>query len=76
MKVFHFSLFLLSHNLHSSPFISLTNVSISKVKVLLALSCSTLCDPRDYSPPGSSVHGIIHARMFEWVAILFSRVSS
>ena len=32
-------------------------------------SCSTLCDPIDGSPPGSSVHGILQARTLEWVAI-------
>ena len=32
-------------------------------------SCSTLCDPIDGSPPGSSVHGILQARILEWVAI-------
>ena len=31
--------------------------------------CLTLCDPVDCSPPGSSVHGIIQARILEWVAI-------
>ena len=36
----------------------------------------TLCDPMDYSPPGSSVHGILQARILEWVAIPFSRGSS
>ena len=39
-------------------------------------SCPTLCNPRDYSLPGSSVHGILHARILEWVAISFSRKSS
>ena len=34
---------------------------------------STLCDPMDYSPLGSSVHGILQARILEWVAISFSR---
>ena len=34
------------------------------------------CDPRDCSPPDSSVHGIPQARILEWVAIPFSRVSS
>ena len=34
------------------------------------------CDPMDCSPPGSSVHGILQARILEWVAILFSRGSS
>ena len=35
-----------------------------------------LCDPMDCSPPGSSVHGILPARVLEWVAIPFSRGSS
>ena len=39
-------------------------------------SCPTLCDPMDCSPPGSSVHGILHARILEWVAISFSKGSS
>ena len=39
-------------------------------------SCPTLCDPVDFSPPGSSVRGIPQARMLEWVAIPFSRGSS
>ena len=34
--------------------------------------CPTLCDPRDSSPPGSSVPGILQARILEWVAISFS----
>ena len=44
--------------------------------VLVVHSCPTLCDLMDYSPPGSSVHGIFQARMLEWVAIFFSRGSS
>ena len=35
-------------------------------------SCPTLCDPIDSSPPGSSVPGILQARILEWVAISFS----
>ena len=35
-------------------------------------SCPTLCDPMDSSPPGSSVHRILQARILEWVAISFS----
>ena len=35
-------------------------------------SCLTLCDPIDDSPPGSSVTGILRARILEWVAISFS----
>ena len=38
--------------------------------------CLTLCNPLDCSPPGSSVHGILQARILEWVAIPFSRGSS
>ena len=33
----------------------------------------TLCDPMVRSPPGSSVHGILQARILEWVAISYSR---
>ena len=40
--------------------------------MLVTQSCLTLCDPMDYSPPGSSVHGILQARILEWVAIPFS----
>ena len=39
-------------------------------------SCLTLCDQMDCSLPGSSVHGVIQARIMEWVAISFSRGSS
>ena len=43
---------------------------------LVAKSCPTLCDPMDYSLLGSSVHGILWARILEWVATSFSRGSS
>ena len=43
---------------------------------LVTQSCPTLCDPVDCNPPGSSVHGILPARILEWVAIPFSRESS
>ena len=46
------------------------------MKVLVAQLCLTLCDPKDCSMPGSSVHGILQARILEWVAIPFSRGSS
>ena len=42
----------------------------------VAQSCPTLCDPVDCSLPGFSVHGILQARVLEWVAISFSRGSS
>ena len=54
-------------------------VSIEKLTLkercygLLAQLCLTLCDPMDCGPPGSSVHGILQARVLEWVAIPFSR---
>ena len=46
------------------------------VHAKLLHSCLTLCDAMDYSPPGSSVHGILQARILEWVATLSSRGSS
>ena len=36
-------------------------------------SCPTLCNPMDHSPPGSSVRGILQARILEWVAMPSSR---
>ena len=47
-----------------------------EVKVLVARSYPILCDSMDCSPPGSSVHGILQARILKWVAMLFSRGSS
>ena len=47
----------------------------SEVQVLVAQSCPILCDPIDCSLPGSSVHGILQARILEWVPIPFSRRS-
>ena len=44
--------------------------------VLIAQLCPTLCNPMDYNPPDSSVHGILQARILEWVAIPFSGGSS
>ena len=43
------------------------------VKVLVPQLCLTLCDPMDYSSPGSSVHGIFQARILELGTISFSR---
>ena len=44
---------------------------------LVTQSCPTLCDSMDCSPPGSSAHGILQARIIlQWVAISFSRGSS
>jgi len=59
-----------------------TSGNKGKMKLLVAQSCLTFCDPvspfvtQDCSPPGFSVHGILQARILEWVAIPFSRGSS
>ena len=50
------------------PFLSPVHESESEV----TQSCPTLSDPMDYSPPGSSVHEILQARVLEWSAIAFS----
>ena len=47
-----------------------------KKKVFNAHLCLTFWDPMDYSLQSSSVHGIFQARILEWTAILFSKVSS
>ena len=44
-----------------------------KVRVLVIQSCLTFCDPMDSNLPGSSIPGILQARILEWVAISFSR---
>ena len=44
--------------------------------MLVAQSCPTLCNPMDYSSPGSPVHGILQAGILEWAATPFSRGSS
>ena len=51
---------------------AMTNLE-SKVESLVAQSCPALCDGKDYSLRGSSVHGIFQARVLKWVAISFSR---
>ena len=56
-----------------------TGVILGIINVLhakLLQSCLTLCDPMNSSLPGSSIHGIIQARILEWVASSFSRGSS
>ena len=50
--------------------VNVSNLSNTAAKSLQ--SCLTLCDPRDGSPPGSPVPGILQARTLEWVAISFS----
>ena len=48
----------------------------SEVKVLVTQSSLTLCDPMAWSPLDFSVHGILQARILEWVTIPLSRGSS
>ena len=47
-------------------------MELCTLRVLVTQSCPTLCDPMNCGPPGSSVHGILQARILEWVAISFS----
>ena len=58
----------------------LINVNIPVVPrfvcVIAVQSCQTLCDSMDYSPPGSSVHGIPQAKILDGAVISFSRGSS
>ena len=56
-------------------FFSVSSCELVSMYKSLAQSCPTPCDPVDYSPPGSSVHGI-QTRTLEWVAIPVSRGSS
>ena len=56
---------------------SLSNSKLPAAAAAKSLwSCSTLCDPRDGSPPGSAIPGILQARTLEWVAIAFSLAMS
>ena len=52
------------------------SIHINLVEIEVLVARSTLCNPKDCSPPGSSVHGIPQARILEWVAISSSRGSS
>ena len=49
--------------------------TLVKITVLVTQLCLTLCDPVNYSLPGSSVHGILQARILEWIGMPFSRGS-
>ena len=46
-------------------------LKLKYVCVLVAQLCLTLCNPMNCSPPGFSVHGILQARILEWIAIPF-----
>ena len=66
----------LSLFLEGPPSVAGVGVAVLCVCVLVTQSCLMFCDSMDGSPPGSSVHGILQARILEWVAIPFSRGSS
>ena len=55
---------------------SLVSPILASFRVKSLQLCLTLCDPINCSPPGSSVHGILQARILEWVSMLSSRGSS
>ena len=61
---------------YGSDLFQLNSLGESKSESEVAQWCPTLCDPMDCSLPGSSLHGILQARVLEWVAISFSRGSS
>ena len=68
--------FLSSYLINISNFLLICSVFTVFKSSEVTQSCLTLCDPMDHSPPGSSVHEILQARILEWVAISFSRGSS
>ena len=51
----------------------MAHIKSEKVKSEVAQLCPTLFNPVDCSPPVSSLHGILQARILEWVAVSFSR---
>ena len=55
--------------LHDMIQLNFTSVDYMCVSAKSLQSCPTLCDPMDYSPPDSSVHETIQARILEWFAI-------
>ena len=57
-------------------YIYVYGVCVCAVLCLVIQSCPTLCDPMDCSLPGSSVHGILQARIIEWATMPSSRGSS
>ena len=64
----HLKLFSIQSDLTDIP----TLVSCIHGCVCMLQLCPTLYDPMDCSPPGSSVHGILQARILEWVGIFFT----
>ena len=77
ITTFSVSIHLLMDILRTMPLWSSnpSNLDESEKWMWQLLSHVWLCDPTDWSSPGSSVHEILQARILEWVAILFSRAS-
>ena len=81
LSAFKWWVYLRSHNKENSKIFVIPVVLIFTTTLYCILlkgvyhaqSCLTLCDPMDYSPPCSSVHGISQAKILEWGAISSSR---
>ena len=63
----------LSQSKSSNQIISITKDTVCAKSLQL---CLTLCNPMDHSPPGPCVHGILQAKILEWIAMPFSKGSS
>ena len=72
LKRINHRLFKMMFSVGKGTFSSLSIRFIAAAAAKSLQSCPTLCDPIEGSPPGSSVHGILQARILEWVAIFFS----
>ena len=76
LKLLPIKYLVLSHFI-DMPILSVKlNTSFCPPMCLVTQSCPTLCKPMNCSPPGSSVHGILQARILEWDAFSFSKGSS
>ena len=66
----------IKHMSHTLQTESLPSEPSGKPTLCLCVCAESLCSPMDCSPPGSSVHGILQARILEWIAMPSSRASS
>ena len=77
LKLSHFVTLLISLCICVLPFHLCVCVCVcARAHVCACYSVVSDCDPMDCSPPGSSIHGILQAKILEWVAISYSRESS
>ena len=74
-RVFFFIFFTFFYIFSEYPLVHLGFIFMC-VRAKSLQSCPTLCDPMDYSPPGSPVYAILQARILEWIAMPSSRGSS